>query len=127
MPESARTASDPIGRRIARTRAAREAAWDNTARATHQLRMLLREKGSRMAAAGTIDVAEDVCYLTRLELLGPPPDVRDLIARRRAERVRLQALSLPEVIDGQWTVPADHPVAEVDEPVPTADLADAAS
>jgi len=124
--EPDRPPSDPISRRIARSRSARETAWDSTARATHQLRILLREKGSRLVTADVIDNADDVCYLTRCELLSPPPDLRKLVERRRAEAARLQALSLPEVIDGQWT-PAEHPAAQVAGPLAASDLADAAS
>lgn len=124
--EPERPPSDPIGRRIVRTRSARETAWDSTVRATHQLRILLRENGSRMAAADVIDNADDVCYLTRFELLSPPPDLRGLVDRRRAEMARLQALSLPEVIDAQWT-PAEHLAAEVGATLAASDLADAAS
>ncbi len=124
--EPERPPSDPIGRRIVRTRSARETAWDSTVRATHQLRILLRENGSRMVAADVIDNADDVCYLTRFELLSPPPDLRGLVDRRRAEMARLQALSLPEVIDAQWT-PAEHLAAEVGATLAASDLADAAS
>ena len=124
--EPDRPPSDPISRRIARSRSARETAWDSTARATQQLRILLRERGSRLVTANVIDNADDVCYLTRCELLSPPPDLRKLVERRRAETARLQALSLPEVIDGQWT-PAEHLAAEVGATLAASDLADAAS
>ncbi len=101
--EPARTPADPLGRLAARARTARQTAWDSTARATHQLRMILREKGSRMVTADLADDPDDVFYLTRYELLAPPPGLRGLVGRRRAERMRLAELSLPEVIDGRWT------------------------
>ncbi len=118
----ARPPADPLGRRAARACATREAAWDSTARVTHQLRMVLREKGSRMVSAGLTDEPDDVFYLTRYELLALPPGLRGLVERRRAERMRLQELSLPEVFDGHWT-PVEHTAAAV----VVTDLAEAAS
>ena len=99
--------ADPLGRRAWAIRTARESAWDSTARATHQLRTTLRAKASRLVDAGTLADAGDIFYLTRHELLAPPPDVATLVARRRAEHVRLQKLSLPDVFEGAW-VPVDH-------------------
>lgn len=87
-------------------RDSRELAHDTTLRFTHQLRMTLRELGSRRVAADLIDVAEDVYYLTCDELVAMPGDARLRIKRRRAERERLQVQRPPEVIDGKW-VPVD--------------------
>ena len=80
----------------------RELAYDTTIRFTHELRMALRELGSRRVAADQIDVVDDVYYLTCDELVTMPADARLRIKRRRAERERLQALRPPDVIDKAW-------------------------
>ncbi len=77
-------------------------AYDTTMRFTHELRMALREVGSRRVTADVIDVVEDVYYLTCDELVAMPADARLRIKRRRAERERLQAQRPPDVIDGTW-------------------------
>lgn len=84
-------------------RDSRELALDVTLRFTHQLRMTLRELGSRRVAADAIDSADDVFYLTCDELVTMPGDARLRIKRRRAERERLQAQHPADVIDGTWT------------------------
>jgi hypothetical protein len=92
-----------LGRRLAtNARVSRELAHDTTIRFTHELRMTLRELGSRRVAADLIDVAADVYYLTCDELVTMPADARLRIKRRRAERERLQAQRPPDVIDGTW-------------------------
>lgn len=83
-------------------RESRELAHDTTLRFTHQLRLTLRELGSRRVAADLIDVDEDVYYLTCDELVAMPGDARLRIKRRRAERDRLQAQRPPDVVDGAW-------------------------
>lgn len=80
----------------------RETAHDATMQFTHELRMTLREIGSRRAGAELIDDVDDVYYLTCDELLTMPADARLRIKRRRAERDRLQALHLPAVVDYTW-------------------------
>jgi hypothetical protein len=82
----------------ANARASRELAYDTTIRFTHELRITLRELGSRLFAAELIDVAGEVFYLTCDEAITMPSDVRLRIKRRRAERERLQGLRLPDVI-----------------------------
>jgi len=84
-------------------RRSREVAHDTTLRFTHELRMTLRELGSRRAAGDVIDAADDVYYLTCDELVTLPADARLRIKRRRAERERLQAQRPPDVIDGTWS------------------------
>jgi hypothetical protein len=83
-------------------RASQELAYDTTIRFTHELRMTLRELGSRRVAADQIDVVEDVYYLTCDELVTMPGDARLRIKRRRTERERLQAQRPPDVIDTTW-------------------------
>ena len=97
-----------LARRLtSNARVSRELAHDTTIRFTHELRMTLRELGSRRTAADLIDAAEDVYYLTCDELVTMPADVRLRIKRRRSERERLQAQRPPDVIDGSW-VPVDR-------------------
>ncbi|MGD1171587.1 NAD-dependent epimerase/dehydratase family protein [Mycobacterium seoulense] len=101
--------SSTLAQRLAtNARDSRELAHDTTLRFTHQLRMTLRELGSRRVAADLIDVAEDVYYLTCDELVIMPGDARLRIKRRRAERERLQVQRPPDVIDGTWA-PVDQP------------------
>lgn len=71
-----------IQRLAAGTRSARELAHDTTIRFTHELRMTLRELGSRRVAADVIDVVDDVFYLTCDELITTPADARLRIKRR---------------------------------------------
>jgi nucleoside-diphosphate-sugar epimerase len=86
-------------RMAANARSSRELAYDTTMRFTHELRMTLRELGSRFAAADVVDVPGEVFYLTCDEAVSMPADARLRIKRRRAERERLQGLRLPDVID----------------------------
>src|SRR6202022_2431412 len=51
-------------RMAASARASRELAYDTTIRFTHELRMTLRELGSRYVDAELIDVAGELFYLT---------------------------------------------------------------
>ena len=85
----------------------RELAHDTTIRFTHELRMTLRELGSRRVAGDLIDVVDDVYYLTCDELVSMPADARLRIKRRRDERERLQAQRPPEIIDRTW-VPVER-------------------
>jgi hypothetical protein len=85
-------------RMAASARASRELAYDATMRFTHELRMTLRELGSRFAAADVIDVAGEIFYLTCDETVSMPADARLRIKRRRTERERLQGQRLPDVI-----------------------------
>ena len=85
-------------RMAASARASREMAYDTTVRFTHELRMTLRELGSRYADAELIDVAGELVYLTCDEAVTIPFDARLRIKRRRAERERFQGQRLPDVI-----------------------------
>jgi uncharacterized protein YbjT (DUF2867 family) len=88
-------------------RVSRELAHDTTLRFTHELRMALRELGSRRVIADLIDIVDDVYYLTCDELVTMPADARLRIKRRRDERERLQAQRPPDVIDQTW-IPVDR-------------------
>src|SRR5271156_4560634 len=85
-------------RMAASARASREMAYDTTIRFTHELRMTLREMGSRYVDAELIDVAGELFYLTCDEAVTIPSDARLRIKRRRAERERFQGQRLPDVI-----------------------------
>lgn len=87
----------------ARFQRLRETARDTTIRLTHQYRLIAREIGSRLAARGVIESPDDVFYLVRDELKNPPADVKALIARRRAERQRLEIHRPPLNFVGEWT------------------------
>ncbi|VBA53556.1 hypothetical protein LAUMK191_02836 [Mycobacterium attenuatum] len=92
-------------RMAASARSSRELAHDTTIRFTHELRLALRELGSRRVAADLIDTVDDVYYLTCDELVTMPADARLRVKRRRAERERLQAQPPPDVIDRTWKPP----------------------
>jgi hypothetical protein len=97
MPPAA--AGEKLPDRLAASaRASREMAYDTTIRFTHELRMTLRELGSRFVARELIDVAGEIFYLTCDEAVTLPSDARLRIKRRRAERERFQSLRLPDVI-----------------------------
>jgi nucleoside-diphosphate-sugar epimerase len=109
----------PPARRLApNTRGSRELAHDTTLRFTHELRMTLRELGSRRVSVDLLDVVDDVFYLTCDELVTMPVDARLRIKRRRDERERLQLQRPPDVIDGAWIL--------VDRSAATSGSADAA-
>jgi nucleoside-diphosphate-sugar epimerase len=102
------------GQRIlADDRADRDSAHDATMRFTHALRMALRELASRRVAAELLDTVDDVFYLTCDEALAMPRDARLRIKRRRAERDRLQALRMPDIVNGTWAPLADRPTIYV--------------
>jgi nucleoside-diphosphate-sugar epimerase len=85
-------------RMAASARASKEVAYDTTIRFTHELRMTLRELGSRYVDAELIDVAGELFYLTCDEAVTIPSDARLRIKRRRAERERFQGQRLPDVV-----------------------------
>ncbi|MEB3071489.1 NAD-dependent epimerase/dehydratase family protein [[Mycobacterium] vasticus] len=86
----------------ARFQRLRETVRDAAIRQTHQYRLIAREIGNRLAERGVIDNSDDVFYLVRDELKAPPADVRELIARRRAERQRLEIQRPPLNFVGEW-------------------------
>lgn len=73
----------------------RERCRDAVMRMTHQLRLALREHGSRMVAQDMLIERDDVFYLTSDELFSSRRDLVTTAARRRAERERLAKLDLP--------------------------------
>jgi len=89
-----------LGSRVQRLR---ETARDATIRQTHQYRLIAREIGARLAARGVIECPDDVFYLVRAELKDPPADAKAVVARRRAERKRLETQRPPLNFVGEWT------------------------
>lgn len=75
--------------------ARRERCRDAVMRLTHQLRIALRERGSRMATRGLVIDSDDVFYLTSDEVFSSSPDLVATASRRRAERERLAKVHLP--------------------------------
>lgn len=98
-PESASSLSQRLADSA---RNSRESVHDATIRFTHELRVTLRELGSRRVAADLMDAEDDVHYLLCDELVSMPDDARLRIKRRRAERERLQAQHPPDIIDQSW-------------------------
>ncbi|GAA4298306.1 sugar epimerase family protein [Mycobacterium paraffinicum] len=92
----------PIAQLAARQLRDREVRRDKVVRANWVLRNLMREYGRRLVEAGTFDTADDVFYLLVDELDALPPDVGELVARRRAEQRRLAAVVPPTVFSGSW-------------------------
>ncbi|WP_319453140.1 MULTISPECIES: NAD-dependent epimerase/dehydratase family protein [unclassified Mycobacterium] len=98
--------------------AARLAAWqlrereirrDKVVRATWLLRLLLRETGRRLVDNGVLNTVDDVFYLLVDELEALPPDVSELVSRRRAEQRKFAGVRLPASFSGRWTPAEDSP------------------
>ncbi|WP_183407899.1 NAD-dependent epimerase/dehydratase family protein [Nocardioides marmoriginsengisoli] len=104
-PRRARPALAALGRAVRR----RERTKDVAMRATHALRLALREIGRRQVAAGVLGAEDDVFYLIPEEIASPRLHAGK-IAARRAERERLAALQLPSLFTSRW-----EPVATVDD------------
>ena len=92
----------PVAALAARQLRDREVRRDKMVRANWVLRSLLREFGRRSVDAGIFDTADDVFYLLIDELDALPPDVSDVVARRRAEHRRLASVVPPTVFSGSW-------------------------
>jgi nucleoside-diphosphate-sugar epimerase/phosphohistidine swiveling domain-containing protein len=75
--------------------AQRERCRDAVMRLTHQLRLALREQGSRMVARGLLAERGDIFYLTSDTVFSANADLAATVSRRRAERDRLTKLDLP--------------------------------
>lgn len=81
----------------------RERGRDACMRITYELRLALREWGSRLAERGTVASADDIHYLSIDEIYYPPDDSKHLVQRRRAERKRLAQLHYPVHFTQPWT------------------------
>lgn len=119
MPAPKREPVDPSPSRTARMAAgatvARERARDGVVRITHCLRLAVRERADRLVRAGRLGELDDACYLTLDEIFCLPADAADKVTRRRAERLRLQAIRMPDVIAGHWEPVAEAPALTADE------------
>ncbi|QLL05423.1 PEP-utilizing enzyme [Mycobacterium vicinigordonae] len=80
----------------------REVRRDRMVRAIWVLRALLREYGRRQTEAGVFQSVDDVFYLLVDELDALPPNVSELVTRRRAEQRRLVRIVPPTVFNGTW-------------------------
>ncbi len=80
----------------------REVRRDKMVRAIWLLRSLLREYGRRRCDEGVFGTADDVFYLLVDELDALPPGVSEVVARRRAEQVRLAGFQPPPMFTGHW-------------------------
>ncbi|HEY1441627.1 MAG TPA: PEP-utilizing enzyme [Mycobacterium sp.] len=99
----------PIAMLAARQLRDREVRRDKVIRAIWVLRLMLREYGRRLAAAGVFQTADDVFYLLVDELNSLPPNVSDVVTRRRAEQRALAAVYPPPAFSESWQ-PADTSV-----------------
>lgn len=92
----------PVALLAARQLRDREVRRDRMVRAIWVLRGLLREYGRRLAESGVFQSADDVFYLLVDELDALPPNVAELVGRRRAEQRRLVGVVPPTVFSGSW-------------------------
>jgi nucleoside-diphosphate-sugar epimerase/phosphohistidine swiveling domain-containing protein len=99
----------PIAMLAAQQLRDREVRRDKVIRAIWVLRLMLREYGRRLAGTGVFETADDVFYLLVDELNSLPPNVSDVVARRRAEQRSLAAVHPPPAFSGSWR-PADTSV-----------------
>ncbi|MGE4425142.1 MAG: PEP-utilizing enzyme [Solirubrobacteraceae bacterium] len=102
VPRSRRPAVRLLARMSAAMLPLREVGKGSFLRALDVSRHAARAAGRLLAADGVLEDAEDVFLLRTDELLhGPPDDVRELVAARRAQRAGFTELCLPEL----WTGP----------------------
>ena len=117
-PEPVAPPNTPVARALTKLAVSaierRERGRDVCMRVTYELRLVLREWGRRLAERGTLDKADDVHYLSIDEIYCPPENSRQLITRRRAERLRLAALDYPVHFTQPWTPGDATTVADVE-------------
>ncbi|MEY8016386.1 sugar epimerase family protein [Mycobacterium servetii] len=101
----------PVASLFVRQLRDREVRRDKMVRANWVLRGLLREYGRRLTDTGVFGACDDVFYLLVDELDALPADVAGLVARRRAERLRLAGVVPPAVFSGSWQPAIDSRVA----------------
>lgn len=80
------------------------------------MRACARGIGRDLAAGGAFADAEDAFYLTRAELVAPPPDARERVAERRRLRAYYEGFELPETWQGMPEQRAAVAAAEVAAP-----------
>jgi phosphohistidine swiveling domain-containing protein len=100
----------PLGRALERVAVKgierRERARDANMRIFFEVRLAVREWGTRLAVRGSLASPEDVHYLSIDEIYYPPADSRERVTRRRSERERLKKLDYPLHFRQPW-VPQD--------------------
>jgi nucleoside-diphosphate-sugar epimerase/phosphohistidine swiveling domain-containing protein len=99
----------PIAMLAAQQLRDREVRRDKVIRAIWVLRLMLREYGRRLTDARVFETADDVFYLLVDELNSLPPNVSDVVARRRGEQRSLATVYPPPAFSGSWR-PADTSV-----------------
>ena len=99
----------PIAMLAVRQLRDREVRRDKVIRAIWVLRQMLREYGRRLTGAGVFETVDDVFYLLVDELNSLPPNVFDIVARRRAEQRSLATVLPPPAFSESWW-PADTSV-----------------
>lgn len=82
--------------------AVREQNRDRVVRLTWLTRRLVLEQGRRLVAQGRLDEERDVFHLTVAQIIDPPADAKEIVARRRRERSRLAGLQMPPIFLGKW-------------------------
>ncbi|GAB4584106.1 PEP-utilizing enzyme [Nocardia sp. IFM 10818] len=98
VPEpTTRTAKMAVGATVYRER-----ARDAVVRITNCLRLATQERAARLVKVGKLTEIEDFAFLNLDEILWAPADLKDRVARRRAERTRYQSIRMPDVINGTW-------------------------
>ncbi|MGW8815582.1 NAD-dependent epimerase/dehydratase family protein [Gordonia terrae] len=93
----------------------RERARDATTRIGHQLRLALREWGSRLVARGLLERTDDVFYLVFDELFDGSDQLAAVVTTRRHERERLADLSFPVGFEGVLTIGSDEKSLDRDD------------
>jgi nucleoside-diphosphate-sugar epimerase/phosphohistidine swiveling domain-containing protein len=93
----------------------REIRRDKVVRSTWLLRSLLRERGRRLVDQQVLADVDDVFYLLIDELEALPPNVTDLVARRRQDQKMLADILPPSAFSGRWTPDADTSATQSDE------------
>jgi hypothetical protein len=108
-------AGEPLTHSVAGGRhAAARAQAERTAIAlSHALAAAVRERAARLVASGALADLNDVAQLTWDQVVATPADVREVVARRRAEHERLGELSLPATISATGT---DSAIQSIERP-----------
>jgi len=107
VPRRARPALRLLGQTVRR----RERTKDVVLRATHALRLALREVGRRQVELGVFEHEDDIFYLIPEEVAAPSLFAHR-VASRRADRQRLAAIDLPSLFTSGWQpVVREEPVS----------------
>ncbi|NNH74254.1 NAD-dependent epimerase/dehydratase family protein [Nocardia uniformis] len=94
---TSRTAKMAVGATVNRER-----ARDAVVRVTNCLRLATQERAARLVKVGKLTEIEDSAFLTLDEILWAPANLKERVARRRAERIRLKGIRMPDLVNGRW-------------------------